>query len=285
MGILRKGFFTLLVFLCTNVYEQDIDITFPAERAVFQRNNGNATIVYIAGNFRIRMDRIEAKLVPIQGGVAMDWTPIVNQAFFGTYRGSLVVRGGWYKLMVRGVRNGQVVAESTVNRFGVGEVFLISGQSNAQGYFGRGQKRANDDRVNVVSNFLNMGTDKPIYPEFGHLESESIIAPTGQGSWYWGELGDMLANRLNVPILFLNAAWEGAELAQFEKSANGESGVNVYSQIRTRPGYPFGSMADALHYYTNMTGLRAILWHQGETDNYINTSFQSYVKVSPETGQ
>ena len=36
-------------------------------------------------------------------------------------------------------------------------------------------------------------------------------------------------------------------------------------------------MTDALYYYTNLTGLRAILWHQGETDNYLNTSFESYV--------
>ena len=125
--------------------------------------------------------------------------------------------------------NGQVVAESALNKFGVGEVFLISGQSNAKCYFGQGQKRAFDDnRVNVVSNFLNDGTEKPIYPEFGHLEAESSIAPTGECAWYWGELGDMLAQKLNVPILFMNGAWEGLEISQFVNSAKGESGINPY---------------------------------------------------------
>jgi hypothetical protein len=276
MGILKKGLYTLLVCFCANANAQDLDITFPSERAVFQRNNGNATIVYIAGNFRKRMDRIEAKLIPVQGGQAIDWTPIVNKASFGTYRGSLVVRGGWYQLQVRGILNGQVVAQTTLNKFGVGEVFLISGQSNAQGYFGRGQKGASDDRVNIVSNFFSEGFSKPSYPEFNHLEAESRIAPTGKGAWYWGELGDKLTQKLNVPVLFINAAWEGFPVSEFVKSSNGEKGTNPYSNNQSTPGYPFGSIMDALHYYTNLTGLRSVLWHQGESDNYLNTSFEAY---------
>lgn len=276
MGTIRKVLFTLLYFICANTYAQDLDITFPPERAIFQRNNGNATIVYIAGNYRTRLDKIEAKLIPIQGGTPIDWTPIVAQPFFGTYRGSLVVNGGWYELRVRGIRNNKVVAESILPKFGVGEVFLISGQSNAQGYNGRGQRGAYDDRVNVISNFKSEGFEKPVYPGFGHLDAESNIAPTGNGAWYWGELGDLLTARLNVPVLFMNAAWEGFQVGEFIKSSKGESGTNPYSHNQAPPGYPFGSVADALNYYTNLTGLRSILWHQGESDNFLNTSFESY---------
>ncbi|AWW00594.1 sialate O-acetylesterase [Arcticibacterium luteifluviistationis] len=276
MGILKKGLVFLLACCYANSFAQDIDITFPSERAVFQRNNSNATIVYIAGNFRKRMDRIEAKLTPIQGGQAIDWTSIVNQPFFGSYRGSLVVQGGWYELKVRGLLDGIVVAENTVSKFGVGEVFLISGQSNAQGYYGRGQKGAYDDRVNVVSNFFSEGYNQPIFPSFGHLDAGSSIAPTGKGAWYWGELGDLLTSRLNVPVLFMNAAWEGFQVSEFIKSSQGGKGTNPYSYNQAPAGYPFGSITDALHYYTNLTGLRAILWHQGESDNYLNTGFQSY---------
>ncbi|MFT4733709.1 MAG: hypothetical protein ACI9K1_000662 [Arcticibacterium sp.] len=276
MGTVRKVLFTLLYFISTIIYAQDLDITFPSERAIFQRNNGNATIVFIAGNYRTRLDKIEAKLIPIQGGTPVDWTPIVAQPFFGTYRGSLVVNGGWYELHVRGIRNNKVVAESILPKFGVGEVFLISGQSNAQGYNGRGQRGAYDDRVNVISNFKSEGFAKPVYPTFGHLDAESNIAPTGNGAWYWGELGDLLTDRLNVPILFMNAAWEGFQVHEFIKSSKGESGINPYSYNQAPPGYPFGSVVDALNYYTNLTGLRSILWHQGESDNFLNTSFESY---------
>ena len=224
------------------------------------------------------MDRIEAKLIPLQGGSAIDWTPIVNTPLFGTYRGSLIVYGGWYQLKVRGLMQGQVVAETTLDRFGVGEVFLISGQSNAQGYFGRGQRGAYDDRVNAVTNFVGENGSKPAYPVFSHLEAEAVIAPTGKGAWYWGELGDMLASRLNVPVLFINTAWEGFPITEFIKSWQGQQGTNPYSGNRAPAGYPYNSIADALHYYLNMTGLRAVLWHQGESDNYLNTSFETYTQ-------
>ncbi len=276
MKFIRQALLLYLVFLCPIIKGQGLDITFPSERAVFQRNNGNASIIYIAGNYKTKLDKIEAKLDAIQGGQSIGWTTIVDRPFFGNYRGSLVAAGGWYKLSVRGWYQGQVVAESTVNKFGIGEVFLISGQSNAQGYFGRGQRGAYDDRVNVVSNFISESGNQPPYPSFGHLDAESPIAPTGKGAWYWGELGDMLAAQLNVPILFMNAAWEGFQVSQFAKSSDGAPGVNPYSYNQAPPGYPFGSIADALHFYTNLTGIRAILWHQGESDNYLSTGFNQY---------
>ncbi|MGR3812267.1 sialate O-acetylesterase [Jiulongibacter sp. NS-SX5] len=276
MRLYKKALLYLILLFGQQVYAQSLDITFPSNRAVFQRNNGNVAIVYFAGNYRTRLDKIEIKLEAVQGGQSKDWSTLVDRPNFGTYRGSLVISGGWYTAKIRGIFNGQVIAETQVDRFGVGEVFLISGQSNAQGYFGRGQRGAYDDRVNVVSNFLNEGFNKPPYPVFGHLDAESAMAPTGKGAWYWGELGDLLTQKLNVPVLFMNAAWEGFPAKEFVKSSQGERGVNPYSFNSAPNGYPFGSIEDALHYYTNLTGLRAILWHQGESDNYLNTSFESY---------
>ncbi len=278
---MKKFALIISIFLFFTKFEalsQDLDITFPSNRAVFQRNNGNAAIVYIAGNYRKKMDRIEARLIPLQGGSPVDWTTIVNTPFFGTYRGSLIVYGGWYQLQVRGWYNGQVIAESTLDRFGVGEVFVISGQSNAQGYFYNGQKGASDDRVNVVTNFYGESGSKPPYPVFGHLDAESVIAPMGKGAWYWGELGDMLAARLQVPVLFMNTAWEGFPVGEFISSWQGQQGVNPYSGNRAPAGYPYNSIADALNYYTNLTGMRAVLWHQGESDNYLSTSFEQYAQ-------
>lgn len=277
MKFFREQLYLTLLVLCSITTFGQIEITFPAERAIFQRNNGNASIVYIAGHYRSRVDRIEARFVPIQGGSAVGWSTIANFPNYGLFRGSLVVSGGWYRLEVRGILNGEVQFQSEVSRVGIGEVFVIAGQSNAQGYNSFGQRGANDDRVNVISNHYSLGQNLPQYPSFGKLEAESKIAPTGNGAWCWGELGDMLASRLNVPILFINTAWEGYEVAQFVRSSYGESGINPYSQISAPAGYPFNSMSNALHYYTNLTGMRSVLWHQGETDNYLNTPKEVYV--------
>src|ERR1700710_193164 len=80
-----------------------IDITFPQSRAVYQRNNGNNATLQIAGNYTQNINRIEARLVPLQGGSAIDWTTIVDNPNFGNYQGSLLVYGGWYRLEVRGM--------------------------------------------------------------------------------------------------------------------------------------------------------------------------------------
>lgn len=275
MKFCRENLIFIILF-CSHIAMGQLEITFPAERAIFQRNNGNAAIVYITGHYRAYVDKIEARFIPIQGGNATNWNTISNYPNSGYFRGSMVVSGGWYELEVRASRNGEVLFESQVSKVGVGEVFLIAGQSNAQGYNNYGQRGAEDDRVNVISNHFSLGREPPQYPSFGRLEAESKIAPTGNGAWCWGELGDLLANRLNVPILFINSAWEGYEVAQFVRSSFGESGLNPYSRILAPAGYPFNSMSNALHYYTNLTGVRSILWHQGETDNYLGTDSQTY---------
>lgn len=276
MNLLKGTILGFLLVLNAMLATAQLEITFPSSRAVFQRNNGNATIVYITGHYTQSVDRIDARFVPIQGGNDTGWQTIENSPRFGNYRGSLVVSGGWYKLEVRGIKNGAPTYFSEVDKVGVGEVFLISGQSNAQGYNYYGQPRANDDRVSVVTNFYSLNGAKPNYPSFGHLEAESKIAPTGNGAWCWGKLGDMLTNRLGVPILFLNAAWEGFEVDQFYKSARGQAGLNPYSGNSAPQGYPYSSISDALHYYINMLGVRAILWHQGESDNFLKTSSDQY---------
>ena len=42
-----------------------------------------------------------------------------------------VAAGGWYRLDVRAASAGKAVAQATVERVGVGEVFVIAGQSNS----------------------------------------------------------------------------------------------------------------------------------------------------------
>lgn len=276
MNLLKGIIIGILLTLQATIASAQLEITFPSSRAVFQRNNGNATIVYITGHYTQSVDRIDARFIPLDGGNDTGWQTIENSPRFGNFRGSIVVSGGWYKLEVRGVKNGTPQYFSEVDKVGVGEVFLISGQSNAQGYNFYGQPRANDDRVSVVTNFYSLNGSKPEYPTFGHLEAESKIAPTGNGAWCWGHLGDMLTSRLNVPVLFLNAAWEGFEVEQFYNSARGQAGRNPYSGNIAPQGYPYSSISDALHYYINMLGIRAVLWHQGESDNFLRTSSDEY---------
>jgi len=216
--------FSLLFFNLVGFAQ--ITINLPLTRSVFQRDNNNTSSIYISGNYEDAIEKIEARLLPVKvgQGIATDWAPIINKPQNGSFVGSIKGTGGWYQLQVRAWKNGAVFSQSTVEKVGIGEVFLIAGQSNAEGKRNYGEKASFDDRINCFDyqkvDFLD---EIPPFQSFSHIERTSSIAPRGQGTWCWGELGDLLAKRLNVPIMFFNAAYEGTSIENWYSSSIGVS--------------------------------------------------------------
>ncbi|MBC7893171.1 MAG: T9SS type A sorting domain-containing protein [Sphingobacteriaceae bacterium] len=264
-----------------------IQITLPVTRAVFQRDNGNRATVTVTGNVSQLVDRIEARVQARQGGSSTDWQTIQVSPSGGVFRGTLNLSGGWYNLEVRGVyQNNQVGNVATLERVGVGEVFVIAGQSNAQGVepLQPGQPESGDDRVNVVK-YFNTGNSlgDPPRPEFEHLFNGQY-GLHAFGSWCWGVLGDQLAARLNVPILFINTAYGATTVGNWLESARGQRAQNIYCTSCGDEGYypsgmPYANLRIALNSYVSQYGLRAVLWHQGESDNQMATSAGTYANT------
>lgn len=256
-----------------------VKITFPKSRMIFQRDNSGNGVLPINGQFSQAIDRIEARVVPINGqGQQTDWQTIQQSPQGGFFSGNLTVRGGWYQLEIRGILNNNTVATDELTRVGVGEVFLVGGQSNAQGLSGYGSPGAADDRVNCVdySNSSFSSTELP-QPNFVHLDNNSNVGPTGNTAWYWGRLGDLLASRLNVPILFYNVGYGGTPIRTWQQSMNGGTTNNIYDGAAYARGMPYANLRLALNYYAATTGLRAVLWHQGEADNFAQTPTSAYI--------
>ncbi len=259
-----------------------IQVSFPTSRAVFQRNNANQATFRITGYYTTTVTRIDARLTARNGqGTSADWQPIQTNPTGGVFAGDLTASGGWYILEVRAMNGDQQVGSYTVERVGVGEVFVVAGQSNAQGIH-QSAPVSTDDRVNCVNyRYPNDGfPNDPPTPVFSHLDNtpDFTIAPRGLGSWCWGRLGDLLASRLNVPIMFFNSAFTGTAVQNWRQSAP-EGGVaqSVYDPtLSYLPRQPYINLKLALQFYANSLGVRAVLWHQGEADNLINTSSDSY---------
>lgn len=257
-----------------------ISIDYPSDRIVFQRDKNNSATVYIAGSYTKVADRIEAKLNAMNEGNSTAWITIQDNPQGGFFSGSIDAVGGWYNLEVRAWKGDQIIDTKQVAHVGIGEVFMVAGQSNGQGYFGDGAQGAQDDRVNSTS---YNGTDAPPvnmdlpYPQFTHVNADSYIGPRGKSSWSWGRLGDLLVNRLRVPVLFYNVAWYGTSVRAWRESING-TGYSAYTGVPIEPnGMPYGNLRAVMRQYTPITGMRGILWIQGEADNDVNTSADSYL--------
>ncbi len=261
-----------------------VQVSFPTTRAVVQRNTANQATIRITGYYTSPLTRVEARLIARDGqGTTTDWTTIQNNTTGGTFAGDLTGQGGWYDLKVRGINGEQPVGtETTVERVGIGEVFVIAGQSNAQGVH-QDAPNPQNDRVNCVNyRYPNNGfPNDPPTPVFSRLDNTPgfHIAPRGEGSWCWGLLGDLLVKRLNVPVMFFNAAFTGTAVQNWSQSApEGGTAFGVFNGDPYPPRQPYINLKIALQFYANMLGVRAVLWHQGEADNLIGSQQSFYVQ-------
>lgn len=266
-------------FINTTAVFSQITINLPLSRSVFQRDNNNSSTIHISGNFSGILDRLEARLVPVNEGqgTATEWTVIVNKPEYGSFVGNIKGFGGWYQLQVRGFINDDVVAQQIVDKVGIGEVFLIAGQSNSEGKRNYGEKSSTDDRVNCFNyERIDYLDEIPPYQAFSHIEASSSIAPRGQGSWCWGELGDLLAKRLNVPIMFFNAAYQGTSIENWYSSSIGVPTKHPFFGFTFPKDTPYSNLRISLQYYISQLGLRSVLWQQGEAELDLKTTQDYY---------
>lgn len=259
-----------------------IRITSPVFQSVYQRNMAGQREIQVTGTFTMPVEKIEVRAVPvIQGqGVESPWQTLQSAPQGGVFSGTITLIGGWYSLEVRGVSDGKVIGRDVLSRFGVGEVFLIAGQSNAQGLRNYPGPSANDDRVLYISNYSNDSVDNltdPTPAEFSKINQNlDIMSPRGQSAWCWGILGDLLVERLNVPVVFINTAWEGTSIENWASSSKGLPTKNMYGGFVYAPEMPYANLRIAARNYANQYGVRAILWMQGETDALYKTPRANY---------
>ena len=273
---------TSLFFVCllsAQVSLAQLSIEFPTTRFVSQRDLTNQGRLYIAGRLTTPADQIEAQLMPVTPGqgTATPWQVIQTQPG-ALMMGFVAGTGGWYVLTVRAMRNGAVVAQSTVQPVGIGEVFITAGQSNARGFgLGDNDLGTDTDRVSSIDTInhyypsnqpalFSSNTPMP-YASYTPLTAGKRVYPMGESSWGWGELGDYIVNRFNVPVAFYNAGWDAATVDNWNYTAFGVPACNLYYCVANWPNLqPYTNLRQIMGYYGATGGFRAVLWHQGESE-------------------
>lgn len=277
---MRKHFLLLtFIFVQASQAIAQITINFPYERTVFQRNNQNEGKIQVTGTFEGMLDRVEGRIVPIiEGqGTTSDWQVIDTSVEFGTYTGFVTGKGGWYSLQVRGILKEQVVFANEISKVGIGEVIIVAGQSNAEGFARYEPNGATDDRVNSLDyQDVHHIEDMPYWGNFSKISRTTKVAPRGDSPWAWGELGDMLVAKLNVPVLFFNVGYEGTSIENWFASSKGLPTVHSGYGFTFPNETPYSYLRICLQNYVARIGVRAILWQQGETDAFDNVPENVY---------
>ncbi|MFT7624471.1 MAG: hypothetical protein ACI9WU_003659 [Myxococcota bacterium] len=220
----------------------------PVHRTLRQRDDDNQATIGVSGTVAASLDAVQARAVPRPGfeGTATPWAAVPISG--GSYAASLVLSGGWYDVEIQGLSAGAVVHAAMVPRVGVGEIFVTAGQSNSANH-GLPPQVATDERVlaqDLVSGWKPAGDPQPI--------------ATGSGGTPWPLLGDLLADEWEVPIGFVSVGWGGTSVAQWQPAAAEMLYPRLKDAVSTLGAF----------------GFRAVLWHQGESDNASGTTAAAY---------
>jgi hypothetical protein len=285
-----SDWFNIFLLLCFaglfNTLIAQITITSPVNNQVMQRDTLDVAKIQVTAYSYFPYQRVEAKLTALPGNPHATVTKAFDteQLLQGFLHTSITAESGWYKLTLTGFSSNGFTDSTIIPRVGVGEVFLIAGNSNAMGLPDLGAKSASDNVItfNATNKVLNkdnitVAPDAPMpAPEFDPIEAKSSLFPSGETSWYWGELGDLLSQRLNMPVLFLNASWAAANSENYRDGAQGKDAYNYYVGKNWPNKQPYSNIRNTLRYYNSWLGVRAVFWAHGENDAQLGFKEEDY---------
>lgn len=182
-------------------------------------------------------------------GTGTDWSKLTGQGIGRSFTAQAKVpAGGWYRLEVRCLGADKPVASATVEPFGVGEVFVVAGQSYAEG--------ANDELLKVEDpqgRVVAYDVQKKTWA-IAHDPQPNA----GNGGTIWPPVGNYLLPLVRVPIGFVNVAVGGTASRQWLP------GEKLYNNLAAAG--------------TTVGRFRYVLWQQGESDVIERVSTETYVK-------
>jgi hypothetical protein len=237
----------------------EISLTSPTDYEVFQRQTRYEGRVRIAGSVKDAPGaQVEVRLVGSKR--KGEWRPVeaAAQGAFDIF--VTKPSGGWYHCEARLTKDGQALAETSVAHVGIGEIFLVAGQSNSANYGEEKQVLKSGLAASFDGNRWQVAND----PQRG---------ASGNGGSFMPPLGDALAAKFGVPIGFIPIGIGATSVREWLPAGIPfPAPPTLVYRVRQLPdgrweckGAAFDTLVSRQKRF-GPHGFRAVLWHQGESD-------------------
>ena len=240
-----------------------LSVTSPMDYRVFQRATKYDGKVVFSGKTNGDAVRVKVSGTSLKGDFDTGFvnTTLKNGEFSAEVP---VTAGGWYKVVVKALKNGKVIGEKTINHVGVGEVFIGAGQSNSTNF---GQYQIVNTTGMVAS--FDGETWQP-----GNACFLGTHDYTASGCYY-PAFGDALYEMYKVPVAVASTGHGGTGIEQW------------LPDVVPGPGYPAPENGSMYSFMINRMkqlgegGFRAVLWHQGEHNakDPVDVEYNNMVKI------
>lgn len=240
-------------------------ITSPLDYQVFQRQSPSTGMVHIRGQAHGECEAIQARVTgkSLQGDLKADWQTIAENPSNGEFQADMPIpAGGWYQLEIQTLHGGKPGLQEVVGHVGVGEVFVIAGQSNSTNWGSEKQK----PQSGMVTSFDGVAWRIAEDPQGG-------VQDGSNGGSFAPAMGDAMYAKWKVPIGLACVGCGGTSVRQWLPKGEKIEVLPTTTAFVTTIG-PNQWQCDGTLFAGLMTriaqfghgGFRAVLWHQGESD-------------------
>ena len=240
----------------------ELHLAAPLDYQVVQRQTMNRGTVTLIGTDGSQVDGaicLETRFVA--DGRPSPWIRTDAPTTKGQFRCSVELpAGGWFQLEVRQRRGNSVVAQTQIEHLGIGEVFVVTGQSNSANH----GEELQQPQSGLVTTFDGTRWRLALDPQPG---------ASGGGGSFLPPFGDALSRRLGVPIGLVSCGIGATSVREWlPKGSRFPNPPTLTSRVRRLDSGEWESDGAAFEgLVARMTplgpgGFRAVLWHQGESD-------------------
>lgn len=239
-----------------------LTLTTPMEWQVIQRttkDHGNLTVSGSLADPEVTKADLEIRIVA--DGGASHWRKLTTAAIGGIFEAKTELpAGGWYRVEVRAVKGSEVIAETAVDHVGMGEIFVVTGQSNSANHGAEKQ----ETKTGKVATFDGKSW---------RLANDPQPGASGRSGSFMPPFGDATAERFGAPVGFVACGIGATSVREWlPQGVSFPSPPTLLGRVRQLPGGGWESNGEAFKMLVSRMkqmgprGFRAVLWHQGESD-------------------